>query len=414
MGMRQLQNRIMSILTAERGASLILALLLSALLFLLVTVVIRFSNTELKSASKQKVQTCSYYVAEAGLERTIRDINQKLAQHMQPTDMILQDIAFQQGSYSTSVTAKTNDYGEHIGYTIGSTGRCGQEEKTITAWVRQPVWPGNGNIPQALQFAIYAENELKLRTLSGLLGLGILSTHQIQIDGDFHGNELVTVNHDSILFAPPPPIINGYASSTALSNINVDGLSPLKEKTYDSIPMPEFDFDAARKKAQAEGIYIPHSVLDISLLGLSPSDQIIFIDGDLTLAGLDLLGISLMDKTIVVNGTITGLLEVGGNSLVNTKLNLIAKQNIIFVGALTGLQINGVLFAQKDISVGGHAEVIGYAGARNIDMGGGILSGLLGIITGNMHFNYNQDALQTIPSGVGFKLNSVEVVEQKE
>src|SRR5690606_14225675 len=133
--------------------------------------------------------------------------------------------------------------------------------------------------PHALRFAVYAERNLSLRTLSGLLGLGLLNTHPIKVDGDVHANGSLRIRHDYLLIKPPPPTVTGYASSTAIGNIAVDGLDAGRKKVTPFIPKPAFDFDAARKIAKAEGVYIPHSVLDISLLGLAPKDKLIFIEG---------------------------------------------------------------------------------------------------------------------------------------
>ena len=154
---------------------------------------------------------------------------------------------------------------------------------------------------------------------------------------------------------------------------------------------PLFDFDRARELAKSTGIYVNHNVTDISLLGISPTNKIIFIDGNLSITGLDLLGISLQDRTIVVNGNFTGSLEVGGLSFCTTNLNIIAKQNITFTGAVTGLQVNGILFANGlnkltnlpdatsgNISVQGHCAVNGYMGANKVILGSGLLSSLLG------------------------------------
>lgn len=112
-----------------------------------------------------------------------------------------------------------------------------------------------------------------------------------------------------------------------------------------------------------------------------------------------------------MTGTISGFLELGGNELVNTKLNLIAKENINFLGAVTGLQVNGVLYAQGNITTEGHLEVDGYIGANNIDCGAGILSNLLGLLTGEMNFTYDPSVFTSLPSGIGFKKMYVEVVE---
>ena len=275
---------------------------------------------------------------------------------------------------------------------------------------------------------MYGNEQIKVRTLSGLLGIDLIDNHGITVNGNIHGNEFVRLKHDvfiadegllggllgGLLDSTGDPDVTGEASSTSISNIDIAGLSSAQKKTYDSILMPQFDFDYAREQAKSSGVYVPHSLVDLSLLGLTPTDKVIFIDGDLTIAGLDLLGISLQERTIVVNGNITGLLEVGGNTFVSTQLNLIAKKDINFIGALTGLQVNGVLFSQETIKTAGHMEVDGYIGAKNIDCGAGILSNLLGQLTGEMSFTYDATVFNFLPSNIGFKKLHVEVLEQEE
>lgn len=437
-GMIRRLNRAMK---DQRGASLLLTLMVVLLLFFLATISVHFSNTDMLSSQKQMKQSSAYYIAEAGIERAIVEINRYLQEGRSPTELHLQEIPFHGGHYSIQIKEKSNQYGERTGFIVISTGHFEGESKMLEAYLRQPIWPEEEGIPSALQFAIYAEESIKIRTLSGLLGLGIIDFHPIRVRGDVHANQRVRLTHDGLpliyeliklLGLNTYPDVRDTVSSTKLSHIQVDGLGQGQKKTYPHIPMPEFDFDLARQKAKEEGRYIPHDVLSISLLGLTTTDKIIFIDGDLVLLGLDLLGLSLMDRTIVVNGKITGLVSAGGDELlgldlIDTQLNLIAKESILFTGAVTGLQINGLLFAQGNnkrtnqpepslgkISVAGHLEVEGYVGGRNIDVGSGILSNLLGILTGSMKFTYHPEVFSRFPSGVGFKQNYVQLVEQRE
>jgi len=283
----------------ERGSVSILALVVTVLLIALAGIAAAYSNTELKSAGKHREQTCAYYVAEAGLDLAIREMNRLIGTGLAPEEIppavSKRDAPFHNGSYSVRVKERLNEFGENAGYTVLSKGRCGGEEKVVGALLKQLPWDGPPEpAPHALRFAVYAERNLSLRTLSGLLGL------------------------------------------------------------------------------------------------------------------------SLMDRTIVANGNITGLLEVGGVDLVRTELNLIAKKDIRFLGAVTGLQVGGVLFAEGDIAIDGHAEVTGYTGARNIDIGGGILSGLLGLLTGSMHFGHELEYAGNFPPGAGFRTERFLVVERKE
>lgn len=406
--MKKQCKRYLSMITNQTGSSLVLALIVTFMLITLVTIVVHFSNTELKSAQKQERQTSAYYIAEAGLERAIYEVNQSLKKGEEPASLF-DDSNFKGGSYKATVTPKKNEHNENIGYTVESIGSYENEEKKVTRWVRQPIWPP-GPTPTPLSFAMYANEQLEVQTLSGLLGIGLLEAHPIKVTGNIHGNDYVRLEHNGIL--THDPYVNGVVSSTSVSNIFISGLSADKKKVYAPIPQPQFDFDYAREQAKKSGGYIlEQNATLISILGLAAKSKVIFIDGNLALSGLDLLGIALQDRTIIVTGTISGFLELGGNELVNTKLNLIAKENINFLGAVTGLQVNGVLYAQGNITTEGHLEVDGYIGANNIDCGAGILSNLLGLLTGEMSFTYDPSVFTSLPSGIGFKKMYVEVVE---
>ena len=127
-------------ITNQKGASLVLALLVTFLLITLVTIVVHFSNTELKSARKQELQTSAYYIAEAGLERAIYEINQSIQKGEEPAS-IFEDLHFNGGTYEATVTPKINEHDENIGYIVESVGTVGEEEAKVTQWVRQPIWP---------------------------------------------------------------------------------------------------------------------------------------------------------------------------------------------------------------------------------------------------------------------------------
>jgi len=405
--MRSLRN--------ESGQSLIMALIIISVFSLAVVTVVLFTRTDLQSSQKQIRAGSAYYIAEGGLQRAIFEVETSLLNEQTPPAYI-SDPNFNGGAFEVTITPKINDKGESVGYTLVSTGTYKNETKKISAWVREPL---GYNVPP-LNFAIYSQENISIKTLSALLNL-----HSIKVNGNVHGNGVVVMTNTGLLSSDP--VINGIVSSTSLSNIQVQGLSSSKKQVRSFITMPVFDFDRAREVAKREGVYVNGDVANLSLLGLGANHKVVFIDGNCSLTGLDLLGISLSNRTIVVNGSFSGSLSVGGSTLVNTNLNIIAKENIEFLGAITGLQVNGILFAQGfnrytnlpdpslgNISVAGHLEVNGFLGGNNITVGAGLLSGLLGLVTGDMQFTYNANYLANLPKGIGFKTLHVEIVEQKE
>lgn len=414
---RRKENLIKYCWSNQEGASLVFVLMVTFLLISLATIIIKYSNTDIRSAFKHENQTNAYYIAEAGLEEGVYEVNKEIESNNVPPTT-LSNTSFQGGNYEVSITPKINDFGENIGYDIISSGMYKGEKRTLTNWVRQPIWPEDGgDPPKALEYAIYGKENVEIQTVSGLLGLGFLSTHEIKVNDNVHSNGIVELKHYGLFTTDPK--VNGFASSIRKSNIRVAGLESSKKVEEDEeVPMPMFDFDYARKKAQEEGKYIPHDLLSISLLGLTTTDKVIFLDGDMVITGLDLLGLSLMNRTIVVNGEVTGLLEVGGLEFIPTNLNIIAKDDINFFGLVTGLQINGILFSQGEINTEGHVEVNGYVGAKDVKFGTGLVTGLVdsifSLVNGDMNFVYNRNVFENLPSGIGFKQNEVEVIEQKE
>lgn len=407
--------RIKVILKNESGASLLLALVVSSLLFLLITTLVLYGNTDMKVSRKQDHQLSALYIAEAGVERAIQEINHHLAdpKHYPLGMMEWADPAFNGGAYSVKITEKRNEHIESIGWQINSEGTYPHqgERRTIQAWVRPKIQ----KLPSQYPFVLYGEDEINIETVSGPLGLGFLATHPIEINGDAHANGDLTLKYNGILTGQPK--VNGTLSTTS-GTIRAEGLGGIRRQ---EISMPEFDFDYARELAKKEGTYIPHDLLSISLLGLSPKSPI-FIDGDINIVGLDLLRLSLQKRTIIANGNINVVGDLGGV----LTLNLLAKKNIQFLGLATGLEVTGVLFAQGDqasldaepdigrIELTGHAEVNGYVGGRRINMEAGILPSLLGLITGKMNFRQNPAVFEAFSSPLGFKSQEVEIVEWEE
>lgn len=404
----------------ESGQSLVLALSIMSVFMIFIVSISLFVRTDLQSSQKQIGQSNAYYIAEAGLQRAVQDINSSMVSGQTPATSY-SDPNFRGGSYQVTIAPKQNGSGEYIGYTMDSTGTYKNETITISAWAREPL--ATADDLEALNYAIFGFSSINVQTVSALL-----ATHKIQVNGNVHANGPITMANTGVLLTPPPPAISGNVSSTALSNIQVQGLNASKKVVRSAIGTPLFDFDRAREMAKKEGVYVNHNVSDISLLGLTPTKKIIFIDGNLSITGLDLLGISLQDRTFVVNGNFTGSLEVGGLSFCSTNLNIIAKQNITFTGAVTGLSVNGILFANGlnkltnlpdatsgNISVQGHCAVSGYTGANKVIVGSGIISGLLGLITGDMVFTYDRAKIDRLQSqlGVGFKKWYIEIVDRK-
>ena len=159
----------------ESGSSLVLALSILGVFMIVVVTVSLFARTDLQSSQKQISQTSAYYIAEAGLQRAVQDTNTSLANRQTPGTSF-SDPNFHSGSYEVTITPKVNSNGENIGYTVLSTGIYKNETKKLSAWVR----PRLTTTLSALDYALYANNTMSIRTLSILLGI-----HKIQVKGRF-------------------------------------------------------------------------------------------------------------------------------------------------------------------------------------------------------------------------------------
>ena len=169
--MKKQCKRYLSMITNQMGASLVLALIVTFMLITLVTIVVHFSNTELKSAQKQERQTSAYYIAEAGLERAIYEVNQSLKKGEEPASLF-DDSNFKGGSYKATVTPKINEHDENIGYTVESVGSFENEEKKVPNGLDSHL--ATRATPTPFEFAMYGNNKITVRTLSGLIGLDIM------------------------------------------------------------------------------------------------------------------------------------------------------------------------------------------------------------------------------------------------
>ncbi|MGO4890568.1 hypothetical protein ACJ2A9_22720 [Anaerobacillus sp. MEB173] len=446
--MKQSVNKVMS---NESGSSLVFAMLVSFLLITSAAIVVHFSNTELLSAKKQDYQTSAFYIAEAGLERAINEINKKLPLEQNPEDVHYNNVFFQDGTYNVIVQERKNAHNELVGWDIESTGKYEGETEVINAFVKQPIiqQPYSSDF----NFALFGNEKVMVQTFSASVLFVVNITHKIQLTGDAHGNDRITFRHNvlDILGSTPRVNLNNYngkiskVSSSNRSNIEVTRWNPINEPNrfpqYERILLPRFDFDHARKMAKKHGVYRDRSVTNVNLLeiinliNLMPNSELIFIEGDLNLIGVgstllsDLLR-NFDNKTIIVNGTVTGL-----DLLSSKNLNIIAKGDIISAGIadiipdLTGgAPFRGLLFSEGDITFHANLIVNGHVAGRNVSVGaslsegilrnvlGGltqIINGLLRIVGDDMHLKYDEDVFN-LPYSIGFKENYVEVVEQRE
>jgi hypothetical protein len=436
----------------QNGASLVFVLLASFILISLATIVVRFSNTDIQSTLKQENQINAYYIAEAGFEDVLYKINNKELVILDITELSLPSINFQNGTYDVTITKKDkNSNNEEIGYLITSIGRYNGEKRTLTAWVKEKLWdPENEDEtpPDALSVAMYSETELIIN-MKSILSLG--SNGHIFVGEGMHANKLININHESVLlddgsllggllggigldlFDPPTPVINGRVSTHVGPIVGTSGTYLLED-----VPIPQFDFDRARQKAQDEGVYVRPKLgsdgkpkttditkINLSLLGKQNEKKFIFIDGPLEINGVSATVLDVSNEleegqglTLIVNGpiTINGVFATVGESKI--PLNLIAKKDIRFSGLNVevgkGTEYHGIIFSQGKIENKTYPmKVKGYVGANKLEFKSSVLENVLSLF-GNYSFIYNKDVFKSLPPGIGFKQNVVEVIEQKE
>lgn len=188
---------------------------------------------------------------------------------------------------------------------VGATNTVVHGEGGFTVWTRELT---NGNV---LITSVGTVAEVSVTTIvetldegtdprdvswefgEGLLadGVVIMETGAPEIDGDAHSNSNFIMENGEITgnlsSADQVTVNHGTVSGTALDSD--DGIS--------TIDIPAFDFAAYREEAQAGGLYYSSSQ---NFSGtISPSNGILFVDGDVTFSNL-----SEMNGVIVASGNV--------------------------------------------------------------------------------------------------------------
>ena len=315
----------------EKGAALIIALLIMAVLSLIGAAATMTSSMETNIAGNQKASTQAFYVAEAGLERF-------KAENVDDLDwgdgVILPDADLgSDGHYTVTIVDPPTPTVDEI--TVRSEGTFSGAKKVLQACYQR-------DLKEAFKKCLFADTQdIYLTTKSG----GKNSPKYIE--GDIHSNRDVNGNlkgdHYIDGYVSAVGLITGI-SATYLSDEDGSGNNLGIKPSADEISFPEIDFNKLSTQADETitpfgGTYlIDGSNTDDWLT--NSSKKIIYIQGDVKISNS-----SIFDDKIIVA---TGDIEVD-----------------LWKGHTTNI-VNASLIAQGKIAInewcGGHSEERGVRG----------------------------------------------------
>lgn len=315
----------------EKGAVLVTALLIMAVLSLIGAAATMTSSIEMNIAGNQKTSTQAFYVAEAGLER-FRTENVNDSDWGDSVILPNADLG-SDGHYEVTVVDPPTPTVDEI--TVRSEGTFSGAKKILQACYQR-------DLKEAFKKCLFADTQdIDLITKSGG------NNSPKYIDGDIHSN--TDVNGD----LKGDHYIDGYVSAVGL----VDGISATDlsdedgsgnnlgtEPSAAEVSFPEIDFN--KLSTEADETIIPFGgtyLIDSSNTDdwlTNSSEKIIYIDGDVKISNSSIFD----DKIIVATGDIEVDLWKGNTS------------NIV----------NASLIAQGKIAInewsGGHSEERGVRG----------------------------------------------------
>ncbi len=179
---------IKSLLKNERGVVMVISLLLLALLVAAGVGTIVLTQSDLKTSGNFKTATQAFYLAEAGLQRAIRDLNKEtnwIGRLANTSDAFSGDNSLGNGTYVVQVF-ENDPFSPNV--RIRSTGNIGSSSSTVEAVVAPEFFP-------ILDYAAFSCGNLTLKEgggsvsslisggdvfVSGNLDLEGSGTHQIQ------------------------------------------------------------------------------------------------------------------------------------------------------------------------------------------------------------------------------------------
>jgi hypothetical protein len=365
----------------NKGAALILTVLLTMLILLLAVYYLSFSLTEKKISKNQIAGVNTYYLSEAGIADMVwklkNDESYKTGFETDPawTASFSRTDPFGSGtgSYTVTITNSSLAHGEII--SAGSVNIGGG--KTSQRIVKTTVFKAMGE-GSTLATSGYADGNIDI-TASRVNFSG----------GNVHSNGNILVTLVSLVNVSHDLNATGNFNDSWFSDVNVGGAIHAHNSPYspaaEAIAMPAIDFDSDDPnslKNRATATYTPaqFNTLMNNNQNLTLPGPITFVSGDIDIKG---------DQNLIINGLLVSQRDVAvgrdrcrgsrcGNSMVTVNhaegipAGLIAKRKIQFGVYTEGAAINGLLYANDQLDIGSLPtqgfNVIGAAVARKLSI----------------------------------------------
>jgi hypothetical protein len=389
----------------EKGAALVIAMLLLVVLTLLGIAAIRTASSDIKIAANDKAAKQAFFLAEAGIERAMAELNygdvDPPANNEDPAVTLSGTLPT--GSYDVSITRIDADT-----LSISSTGTTtnNRGRKTIVISVREKELH-----PEIYNFALFVKGNIELGGNNSVYNGGpiysggniTISTSNAVKDGDVLADGNVIFSEGDSSISNGSVRANGDIELTNQSNkVRIDGgdaiaagsiygsgqvtgsktenvsPNPVKPLSYyeDNYKVTEDQFNQYRTQAEEAGTY--H-------------------EGDLTLTGGEYTGIHYVNGNLDIHGDFTGdaIFVVTGNLIVSGNVTSTGSDNYAFVvggnvdtSGLGNGSIDGVIYSNGDFDVSGNPIVNGSV----VSFGENGITG-----TGTFTINYTPPTSTSLP-----------------
>jgi hypothetical protein len=365
----------------NKGAALIITVLLTMVILFLAIYYLSFSLTEKRISKSQVSGVNTYYLAEAG----IADMVFKLKNDESYKN------SFETNPAWTASFTRTNPFGANTGsYTVTITNSALARGEIISTGL---VDIGGGKTSQRIvkTTVFRAMGEGSTLNTSGYAdgNIDITASRVNFSGGNTHSNGNILIQLVSRVNVSHDLNATGNYNKSWLSTVSVGGTIHAHNSPYspaaEPIAMPAIDFDSDDPNSLKNRATITYTSAQFSTLmnnnqNLTLPGPITFVTGDIEIKG---------DQNLIINGLLVSQRDVlvgkdrcrnsrCGNSMVTVNhtdgvpAGLIAKRKILFGVYTEGANINGLLYANDQLDIGSLPSegfnVVGAAVARKLSI----------------------------------------------
>lgn len=380
---------------SEAGYTLVGVVLVFAILAVLGTSIVMLSFTSLKTSSMEHNDQAAFYIAEAGLNRKLKELEteiQSIFESSKNEDDFIEQLKQMEGSkLINDFEAVKNEKPEAKVYVelkkgnkleVTSTGKIGNQSRTVSTEI-EIIWeekPQEGKELPFLgdPFVAFAKNKLTLEdkgSISGRIGTSSTKKNSIVIDNNHFTGEVYipggVINKDFI-------IKDGNRKNLDVKELDASFIFPdfLEIPTYPNLK------ELAEPPIENNTLYLnkPTYVknFDLNKIIVSPGVQTLVVDKLSTKKSLEIVGLN-NNENWELSLYVLDEIKFTGQMKINDKGDF-KKLNIFYFGdqfkmSANNIEINGSIFfvetgKKKNIDING-GKIIGnifYNGTNNIEM----------------------------------------------